>query len=551
MASFPAFGGARPTEPSPAPTPRPNAVSIWTPLRHQLFLAIWIAGLVSNVGTWMQNVGAAWLMTSLAPSPLMVSLIQTASSLPIFLLALPAGALADVIDRRRLLIFSQGWMLLSAAALAVLTMLGALTVWSLLVLSFALGLGAALGAPAWQAIMPEIVPREELTAAVALNGINFNLARAAGPAIGGLIVALMGAGATFMLNAVSFLGVMAVLYAWKRDHAPGVLPAERVMGAIRAGVRYVRHAPPLRAVLVRTAAFMVGGAAMWAVLPLIARQQLGLGATGYGALLAAFGAGAVGGGASLPWLNRRTTRDGVVSLAAIVFGGMSIGLAYLRNLPAIYLIMAAGGAGWTTAMSELNVAAQLSVPQWIQGRALACYQIVIQGGLALMSIAWGALAEHIGLPWTMITAAAALFLSTMSARRWPIGEAQELIFDPAPALPMPVADGRVQPDSGPVMVTVEYHINPEQSRGFRNVMSALRTLRRRDGATFWGLFFDAADPERYVEYFLVDSWLEHLRQHGRATLADQELLDRARSFHIGEAAPTVTHQIAASGEADR
>jgi len=519
-------------------------------MRHRLFFAIWIAGLASNVGTWMQNVGAAWLMTSLSPSPLMVSMIQTATSLPIFMLALPAGALADVVDRRRLLILSQGWMLVAAALLGVLTMRGAVTTSAVLVLSFALGMGAALGAPAWQAIMPEIVAREELTAAIALNGINFNLARAVGPAIGGLIVALMGAGATFILNAVSFLGVLAVLYAWKREHAPGILPAERVMGAIRTGLRYVRHAPPLRAVLVRTGAVMAGGAAMWAVLPLIARHQLGLSATGYGGLLAAFGAGAVGGGAALPWINRRLSRDAVVSASAMVFAGMSLGLAWLHNLPAVYLVMAAGGAGWIAAMSELNVAAQLAVPQWVQGRALACYQMIIQGGLALMAIVWGGLAEHIGVPWTMTTAAAALILSTATALRWPIGEAQTLVLDPAPLLPMPIVDARVGPDSGPVMITIEYRIDPARVMEFRHVMSAIRILRRRDGANFWGLFFDAADPECYREYFVVDSWIEHLRQHGRATLADQELLDHAREFHRGEGAPTVTHQIAASGLRD-
>src|ERR1700691_202280 len=379
MASFPAYGGAQPTKPPPAS----DRDSMWTPLSQSLFRAIWLASLASNVGTWMQNVGASWLMTSLSPSPLMVSLIQTASSLPIFMLALPAGALADVVDRRRLLILSQGWMLVAAALLGVLTMRGAVTTSAVLVLSFALGMGAALGAPAWQAIMPEIVAREELTGAIALNGINFNLARAVGPAIGALIVALMGAGATFMLTAVSFLGVMAVLYAWKREHAPGVLPAERVMGAMRTGLRYVRHAPMLRAVLVRTGAVMAGGAAMWAVLPLIARHQLGLRASGYGGLLAAFGAGAVGGGAALPWTNRHLSRDAVVSAAAIVVAAMSLGLAWLHNLPAVYLAMAAGGAGWIAAMSELNVAAQLAVPQWVQGRALACYQVIIQGGLAL------------------------------------------------------------------------------------------------------------------------------------------------------------------------
>src|SRR5271154_4924315 len=305
MASFPAYSGARSEHP---PTPAPNE-SMWSPLAQSLFRAIWLASLASNIGTWMQNVGASWLMTSLSPSPLMVSLIQTASSLPIFLLALPAGALADVVDRRRLLIVSQAWMLTAAGVLGLLTILHQTTPLLLLILSFALGIGAALNAPAWQAIIPEVVSRGVLPEAIALGGINFNFARAVGPALGGLMVALMGAGANFVLNALSFLGVIIVLYRWKRQHIAGVLPAERFLGAMRAGLRYVRHAPLLRAVLIRTGVFIVGGTAMWATLPLIARQQLHLTAGGYGGLLGAFGTGAVVGGTGLKRVNACLTRD--------------------------------------------------------------------------------------------------------------------------------------------------------------------------------------------------------------------------------------------------
>ena len=302
MSGFLAFGGARTTPRHDAGVIAPP--SAWAPLRRRVFFALWIAALASNLGTWMQNVGAAWLMTSISKSPLMVSLIQTASSLPIFFLALPAGALADIVDRRRLLIFSQVWMMVAAGALGILTLMHATSEWTVLGLSFMLGIGAALNAPAWQAIIPELVPREELAAAVTLNGINFNLARAAGPALGGLMVSSFGAGANFLLNAASFLGVMIVLYEWRRQARPGVLPAERVLGAIRIGIRYVRYAPALRAVLVRTVAFVFGASAMWAVLPLIARYELGLGAAGFGLLLAWFGIGAVIGGAMLSRLTQ-------------------------------------------------------------------------------------------------------------------------------------------------------------------------------------------------------------------------------------------------------
>jgi len=542
MASFPAYGGAQPTKPPPAS----GRDSMWTPLGQSLFRAIWLASLASNVGTWIQNVGASWLMTSLSPSPLMVSLIQTASSLPIFMLALPAGALADVVDRRRLLIISQAWMLAAAGALGLLTLLHMTTPSLLLILSFALGIGAALNAPAWQAIIPEVVTRDELPAAIALGGINFNFARAVGPALGGLMVALMGAGANFVLNALSFLGVIIVLYRWKRQHIAGVLPAERFLGAMRAGLRYVRHAPLLRAVLIRTGFFIVGGTAMWATLPLIARQQLHLTAGGYGGLLGAFGTGAVLGGTALKRIRHSLSRDALVVYTTIVFAVMTIGLGYVQNLLAAYLLMAAGGSAWVALMAELNVAAQLAVPRWVQGRALAIYQIVIQGGLALMSIAWGGLAEKIGLPGTMYTAGAVLLLSTAANLRWKTEGAGQLALDPVP-IPIPELKAHVHDDAGPVLITIEYLISPSRASEFEDAMQKLRVLRRRDGATFWALFFDAARPERYVEYWIVDTWMEHLRQHLRVTQADQDLLQHARSFHIGDGPPVSTHQLAAVG----
>jgi MFS family permease len=549
VANFPAYGGARPV--MPLSETRRIEAPIWSPLRQRLFFWLWIAAIASNIGTWMQNVGAAWLMTSLSTSPLMVALIQTAASLPIFLLALPAGALADMVDRRRLLLFSQGWMTLAAGALGILTLMDLTTPWLLLTLSFALGAGAALNAPAWQAIVPEIVSREELTAAISLNSINFNIARAVGPALGGIVVSLMGAGVNFVLNAVSFLGVMAVLYAWRRKHKPSVLPTERIMGGIRTGLRYVRHSPPLRAVLFRTAAFMVGASGMWAVLPLLVRNQLGMGATGFGLLLACFGTGAVIGGTMLPWASRRMSRDAIVALNTVVFAAFSAALALIHYIPAVCLVMAIGGAAWTTTMSCLNVAAQLSVPQWVQGRALSCYQIVMQGGMAIASAIWGEVAEHWGISGALLFAAASMVLGMATQYRYLLAQANELVLDAQPPAPMPEVAGDIAPDAGPVLVTVEYQIDPKRASEFAETMREIRVIRRRDGATFWGLFFDVSRPEHYVEYFLVDSWLEHMRQHTRLTLADKDVQDRARSFHVGAEPPVVSHQIAAPDEVIR
>jgi MFS family permease len=541
MSGFLAFGGARTTPRHEESTIA--ASSPWAPMRRGVFLALWIAALASNLGTWMQNVGAAWMMTSLSKSALMVSLIQTASSLPIFFLALPAGALADILDRRRLLIFSQAWMLLAAGALGILTLLGMTTEWILLGLSFMLGIGSALNAPAWQAIIPELVPREELAAAVTLNGINFNLARAAGPALGGLIVAWIGAGANFVLNAASFLGVMIVLYEWRRQPRPGVLPAERVLGAMRIGMRYVRYAPALRAVLIRTVAFVIGASAMWAVVPLIARWQLGLGAAGFGLMLGWFGIGAVIGGAMLNRIQQFASHDNIVHGSTLAFTAITVGLAFTHTPIVAHVLMAIGGAAWVCAFSVLNVAAQLAVPRWVQGRALGVYQIAVQGGLAGASMLWGWVGERYGLQIALWCGAASM-LAGFATYRWRLAAAEEVQTDPV-LRPHPPVAMHIEPDSGPVMITVEYRINIEMTGEFVGAMAQMRRIRLRDGAVFWGLFADVNRPDRFFEQFITETWVEHLRQHERMIASDVVYESRAKSFHLGDDTP-VTHLISAN-----
>jgi MFS family permease len=538
MGGFVAYSGRR------AAQPRPTArASVWRALAQRVFFWLWMAALVSNIGTWMQNVGAAWLMTSLSPSPLLVALIQTASSLPIFLLALPAGALADIVDRRRLLILSQTLMLVAAGALSWLTIVHLTSPILLLVLTFALGLGSALNAPAWQAMIPELVPRDDLTAAIALGGINYNAARAVGPALGGIVVAWAGAGATFALNAASFLAVIAVLYRWERVPRPGLLPAERMLGAMRAGLRYVRYAPALRATLVRTAAFTFGGSAVWAVLPLVARFELGLQASGYGLLLGCFGTGAIVGGAFLPRLSQTLSRNALSGASTSLFALSMLVLSRTTGIATACVVMAVSGAAWTMSMTMLNVAAQLSVPGWVQGRALSCYQIVLQGAMAGGSALWGLAAGALGVRASLLCAAGAIVLGLLSMVRYRLIGDDELALDPAPPRASPSLNSEINPDSGPVLVTIEYLIDPERAADFALAMRPMRLVRLRDGAIFWGLFFDTAQPGRFVEYFLVESWLEHLRQHERRVLADLEFEDRSRSFHIGTSPPVVSHQV--------
>lgn len=515
--------------------------SAFTPLTEPLFRALWIATIASNVGTWIQDVGAAWLMTTLAPSPVMVALVRAANSLPLFLLALPAGALADVVDRRRLLLFSQAWMLAAAAALGVLTLAGLITPALLLALTFALGIGAALNAPAWQAIVPEVVPPSQLREAVSLNSMSVNLARAIGPAIGGLLIAAAGPAATFLLNAVSFFGVILVLYRWQRVPSKSVLPAERVVGAMRAGVRYVRHAPRVRVLLLRSAVFVLFASALWSLLPVMARFELGRGPAGYGILLGFFGLGAVTGAALLPRLRQRWSLDRVVTGAIVTFAAMLFVFAGARSLGVAELAMAIAGAAWLTVLSSFNASLYALVPAWVRGRAMAFSILVFFGGMAAGSALWGAVAAAMGVREALAIAGVGILIGLALTARYRLREGRGLDLSPSVHWPAPVVFNTPQPDQGPVVVTVEYTIDPGRRTDFLRAMRRVRRIRRRDGAISWGLLGDVADPARLVETFVVESWLEHLRQHQRVTISDRAVLERARAFHVGAVPPRVAH----------
>jgi MFS family permease len=518
--------------------------STWGPLRLPLFRALWLAAVASNVGTWMHNVGGEWLMTTLAPTPLVVALMQTAETAPTFLLALPAGALADIVDRRRLLLFSQAWMLVAAVALAASTLAGVVTPAVLLLLTFALGLGAAMNAPAWQAIVPELVPRGELAAAVSLNSVAFNIARAVGPALGGLVVAALGSWAVFLLNSFSFVGVILVLYRWRRERVASVSPTERVAGAMRAGLRYARHAPELKSVLVRTGVFALCASALWAMMPLVARTELRLGAFQYGVLLGCLGAGAVAGVFALAWARRNVSTNLLVVAGTVVFAGATAALGYLTSYALLCAALLAGGVAWMTTMSSLNISVQTVVPEWVRARALALYLLVFFGSLAAGAATWGMVAERAGLAATLFAAAGAMLAGLVAAPFFPLRGGEGLDLNPSLHWSEPTFVQEPHPERGPVLVTVEYFIDPARAGEFARAMQDVKRILRRDGATRWGLFADTARPGRYLETFLVESWAEHMRQHARVTNEDRAAQDRARSFHVADAPPAVTHLVA-------
>jgi MFS family permease len=508
-------------------------------LHNPIFRNLLLANLASDVGSFMQAVGAAWLMVSLGAGPMTVALIQTASTLPFFVLALPAGALGDIVDRRRLILATEYWMLGAATALALASVLGALSPWLLLALTFLLSAGDALEAPSWRALLPELVDREDLGAASALNGIEFNLARAAGPALGGLLIAAAGVSAAFALNALSFFAVIVVVTRWKRRVTRGSAPPETLGGATVAALRYVRHSPAIRTLLVRTGGVMFFAAALMAMLPVVARRISGS-SLGYGVLLASFGTGSVLGAVALPRLRARVSTENILSVALSALGVSLLATGWLHSLLALSPAMLVGGAGWMVFIAVLNTMVQQLAPGWVRARVLAVSLLVFQGSLALGSVVWGYVAERTDFKAALLLAGAGT-VAALSLRflaplpdvdvdlsAWNHWRTPTLAGDLEPAL-----------EDGPVLVTVEYRVNPERAQAFVQAAHRLGRLRRRDGASRWGIYRDTGAPDRYIETFIVNSWAEHLRQHERPVAADR--LVEESTHVLARERPVVRH----------
>src|SRR5579875_559366 len=523
--------------------------SIWRPLHKPVFRMFWIAALVSNIGTWMHDVGAAWLMTTLTRHPVMVSLLQTAIFLPFFLMALPAGALADVFDRRRLLVAGHIWMSLSAMGLALLALTGVTDPWLLLALTFALGLGAAVSAPAWNAVTPELVSRADLANAVALGSVSWNVARGIGSVIGGLVVALAGPGAVFLLNGVSFLGLIVFFFRWRRQPVHTFAHKEGVLEAMKAGVRYVRHAPELGAVLFRCALFTASGSAFWALLPRVWRVKLGCTSFQYGLALGLFGAGTLAGAYLMPRARRWLSLDHCSAVGTVVFAGGVIGLACAGDVGGGFFFMLVAGAAWIFVNSCLHLAVQLAAPAWVRARAMAFYIIVSQGSVALGSVMWGAMAAGSDLAGPLVLSAMALVLGIFAIVHFPLVEAEKLDVSISRHWDEPEVSFEPNPEDGPVLVSVEYLIDPPRYREFKEAMSAVRLQRLRDGAFQWHLFHDLSNPGRYVETYFIESWAEHMRQHERVTVTDRLTEERAIAFHTGQSPPLIRHYISAYANA--
>ena len=490
-------------------------MSPWAPLQHAVFRALFIAQLVSNIGSLMQSVASAWVMGDLGASPTLVASVQTASFLPLFLLGIPSGALADIVNRRRLLIGAVIVPILAAGALAALAFLDAITPASLLALTFAMGVGGALGAPAWQAIQPELVPRSELGQAVALGSLAFNLGRAVGPALGGLVLAAAGAEWVFALNAVSFGGTLFALLRWRQVRPQTVLPAETLAGATRAALRYGMHAPILRTVMLRLALLLMPAAAVQALLPVVVRGQLGLGSGAYGALLGCFGFGAAAAAILRPRLDVRLSSDRMVALSSVTVAAALIVQGYVDVAAAVGAALFVAGFAWTLALTTLNVAAQSTLAGWVRARGMGMFMLVLTGSMAIGSVIWGAVAD-----WSVSgahgVAAIALIVGTALGRQRRLGVTTEIDVT-AVSGSDPLVTLTPAPDDGPVLVTIAYRLSETDMAQFVEAMRRTELHRRRTGAYRWGLFRDLADPERLLETFVVGSWAEHIRQHHRST----------------------------------
>src|ERR1700724_1843977 len=527
-------------------SPMQEVPSLWRPLRTPIFRQMLVADVVSDIGTFMQGVGAAWLMVSLGAGPMYVALTQTASTLPFFLLALPAGAVGDMVDRRKLILYTEAWMVCVALALAIVTLTGAITPWILLALTFALSAGDAVETPTWRAVLPELVPREDLPAASALNGIEFNIARAIGPALAGALIAGAGVGAAFLVNVGSFLGVILVVARWKRPVRVRTTPAETLRGATVAAIRYVSNAATIRTVILRSGVVIFCASAPLALLPSVA-HRVSSSAIGYGVLLGCFGAGAVGGALAMQAVRARWSTEAVVAMAVAILGVTIVVLSRVHHLPGLMLLMLVGGGAWLAFVSIPNALVLSLAPDWVRARVSAIFMLVTQGGLAAGSVLWGTVGSRASVDTALLWAGLCTIATTALGL---IARLPDSTADVSPwnhwRMPAIVRDAAPELEQGPVLVTMEYRVEPKDAQRFLAAMQKYGRVRRRDGASRWDVFRDLEHADVYLETFQVPSWAEHLRQHERFTRGDSELEQLIGSYARG--GPRTRHLIHAEPE---
>lgn len=516
-------------------------VSVLAPLRHRTFALLWIAATAGNIGMWVRDATSGWVMTGLAPGPVYVALVQAAAMLPVFFLSLPAGAIGDIVDRRRMMIVVQLWLAAVGLAFSGLTAAGLMTAELLLALTFCAGVGTAMTFPVWQAVISELVPRSELRLAIALNGVGINVSRAVGPAIAGATVAAAGASAAYLIDVSTYVLGLAVLLWWPRQATVRQHP-ERFGSAILAGLRYARRHPPLQRTIVRSMLFLTFASVLWALLPAVARDQLGTGPAGYGILLGALGAGAVCGAMVMQRVRRRFGTEPMVLAGSLVYvGGVGV-LAVTTSFAVAFAAVAVAGAAWVAVLTAMMSGAQAVLPDWVRARGLAVYRTAYFGAMTGGSILWGVIAQHWSLQIALLVVAGAGTVAALIGWLMPLPSGDQQLdaapaWEPPPALPPALAGEKRR-----ALVTVEYRVPVERHAEFLALLERLAVVRRRDGAVRWGAYVDVAEPEWIVEWFETPSWEEHLRQHQRGTVADARLQAAVQAFHIG-GRPLVSHLV--------
>lgn len=533
--------------PSPPPLPPTARTGTLAPLARPVFRMLWLATVTANVCMWMNDVAAAWLMTQLAPNPVWVALVQTAATLPVFLLGLPSGAMADIVDRRHWFMFTQLWVAITAVLLSVLAFSGALNAPLLLLLVFANGIGLAMRWPVFAAIVPELVPRSELTAALALNAIAMNASRIAGPILAGAILTGLGSAWVFGLNALLSLGAAGIIWRWRNTPRASALPGERFVGAMRVGLQYVRQSPRMRVIVLRIFVFFLHSTALLALMPLVAQGLSHGGAGIFTLLLACMGAGAVATALMLPRIRERFTRDDLVLYGTLLNAGGTIVVALSPSLWLTAPAMVLAGAGWISVANSLTLSAQLALPDWVRARGMSIYQTALMAGSAGGAALWGQVAGLSSLQASLLAAAASGLLMLVVLRRQRIAHLGDDDLTPQrDVIKSPTAALDVDPQDGPVMVTVEYEVDPADEDAFADLMRESRRSRLQQGALSWGVFRDHADPRHWMEYYVDENWVEHLRRFDRITAVEVALRARRLAFHRGTAPPKVSRYIGQS-----
>lgn len=514
------------------------------PLQGPVFRGLWLAWLAANLTMWMNDVAAAWLMTTLTSSPVMVALVSTASTLPVFVLGLPSGALADILDRRRYFAATQLWVSCIALILAGLALAQALTAEALLLLTFLNGVGLAMRWPVFAAIVPQIVGQQQMPQALALNGIAMNLSRVVGPALAGALLSAYSPAAVFVLNALLAGAAFVLILRWKSEPRTSTLPGERFWGAMRTGVVHAAQSNRLRVVMLRIFLFFVQVTGLSALLPLLARELHGGGPGTFTLMLSCVGVGAITAALRFPHWRQRFTRNQFVTIGVLVHAALSVLIVVVPEVWVAVPAMVVVGMAWISVANSLTVAAQQAMPDWVRARGMSIYQMALMGGSAAGSVLWGQVATWTSVPTAVLAAAGFGLLSWLLTQRLSIDWAADIDFSPVKsgAVPEPAFD--IGPDEGPVMVTLEYQIDPARAAEFAQVMERTRRARLRQGALSWGLFRDTAVQGRYVEYFVDENWVEHQRRLERFTAFDADLRAQRLAFHVGEGPPVLRRYVA-------